>query len=691
MTADTLTEFLNSNFVSIDSISNVSLKIKDVNYNRKHSTSSNTNSDDLINPPVIDKLKYILSQELSDSTYTQSLSDIDALLGKYGRLPAITYTRDIVIQKMTLLKKIRLKQSYHDLSAEINDFEKIDLAKIKDSSFTKDQILNIVDKLASLRQSIDTLDVVDDGNGGDEENSHNLYIQLQDVVYNHLRPILQGEFSNSVKGWDVIERENKSQQHDPSFFTTNMEKFKQLLKCQYLSTKSESIDNYWAVDALLDNFKVKFVYHFEGDNSETNRIDKPDFPLNYTIGYITNNFKLANKFWMKSFKDITKRDEFSNSFIFSILKILKGKFKPQLKEIISNKFLLSYFVKTLKKFDETIIGDFNYSNVHTLTNDLILSNENIWNSWLSNEKIFVNLRYEEINDDKDAFKIEYDVVDYGTTKPTKIALNLKNLLEGITDSYSTLPVKYQMKFLNEVQLKLLNFYFSKIKHGLNALSPIKSIAVEGVSSLERICRIYCSSQFLIESMSLWSEEILFINLWHSLNKNDNFQSTFFESVINGYQVDIIDKIPKLLKSYFDLQLNRSMKFYFQNNVDWTLHENELNLSDKSQLEMLIKNLGADLKYIKSTVSSATFLEWKLLLSISVANYLENNIALTNKFSIAGAAKLRDDVQFVFESLDLVKDFKNYGKLMEILDVYEGKYISGNIKEYDLNIIRQNCL
>lgn len=91
--------------------------------------------------------------------------------------------------------------------------------------------------------------------------------------------------------------------------------------------------------------------------------------------------------------------------------------------------------------------------------DLILSDEQIFTKWLDDEKRFVNHRYDEIMNSNDAFSIDYGFVEEGQTQPTKSAENLTNLFDGITLSYEDLPLKYQLKFLSDVQLKLLNFYY----------------------------------------------------------------------------------------------------------------------------------------------------------------------------------------------------------------------------------------
>lgn len=160
--------------------------------------------------------------------------------------------------------------------------------------------------------------------------------------------------------------------------------------------------------------------------------------------------------------------------------------------------------------------------------------------------------------------------------------------------------------------------------------------------------------------------MIFVELWQSLSNESQSDTTFFESVINGYEKEIMSKIPNLIQSYFERQLNRTMKEYFQANTDWTLITEKEGNND--ELEYVIQTLSTDLRYLQVTVSSVTYNSWKLLLSNTVVSYFEKNIALVNNFSPIGADKLEKDINKVVDSLDLVKSYDNYGRLMTILRV-----------------------
>jgi uncharacterized protein YbgA (DUF1722 family) len=671
-------EFLNAKFSSISSLITLDTVVSELNdfnnVSNSHSSSVENNNNDTINAQLfMDSLK-----EFVKNPSTTSLHELDVLIAKYGRIPAITYTKELVIQKLKLINERKIRTEFIQVLDKLNDFEIFELNNIDDSIDYITRV-EIVDKVFNLRKDIDTFKLnvqnCDVDSINHDQICDELYHKLLEIVSTQLLEIYKKSLIRSIKSWDE-DSSNKQ-----TLNASSRAEFKLLLDIQIASLRSNSISTFWALDCITEKFKNKFIYHFEG-NGETNRIDKPEFAFNYIIGYLRNHLDYAKNLFATTFAtsciNFSIEGSFSTWFITSTIDPLRKKFKNEISILLdsNNNHLLSHFVTEVKKFDEQIKQEFAYIPIKGkewdgLTDDLVLSRTDVWNAWLQNEKNFVNDRFEEIVEMEDAFAIEYDVVEIGMTKPTKSAINLKNLLEGITLNYDKLPLKFQLKFLSEVQLKLLNFYFDTLKKGLHALKTIKHVQVDGISTLERICRIWCSSKYIIEMMDKWSEETIFIELWESLNTDNStatnkYETTFFESVINGYNKEILNRIPMLISGYFERQLNRTMKEYFQENTDWTFKKEKACYN--SQLDFVIQTLSTDLEYLQKTVSKSTSNTWQLLLSDTVASYFEKNVALVNNFSIQGAEQLENDVNRVFKSLNLVQSYNKYWKLISVLHV-----------------------
>lgn len=595
-----------------------------------------------------------LKQLANDATPT-SLEAVDTLINHYGTIPVITYTREIIVQKLELLLEKQKRSGFVEVLDKINDFEIFDVNNLSDSLSYGNKV-DMIGKVSALSEAIEKFKL----EYNEESLSNQLSDKLDNIVSSKLKVFYIVSLTKTLKNWERNVSLNA------------ITEFKLLLHLQTLSKQPP--ETIWALDCLLHGFKIKFEYHFQGKN-ETNRLEKPEFALSYATGYLQVSLPEAKSAFSAVFAETIQNTaimgSFSTWFITSLLAVIRQKFTKEIAYLVEtyNLDLLSHHIEEIKKFDQCVKFKFAYVPIKGaewdgLTKDIVLDNNDVWNNWLQNEKKFVNTRFEEITGMENAFEIDYEIVASGHTKPTKSAVNLQNLIENITASYKSLPLKFQLKFLSEVQLKLLNFYFDTLKNGVQALKNIKSVKIDGVSTLERICRIWCSAKYMIEKMSSWSNETIFIELWASLTSENN-NSTFFESVISGYQRDILDKIPKLLNTYFERQLNINLKEYFQENSTWT--QTEI-LPISSTLSYLIQSFNYDIAYFKKTVSHATFSALKLTVSNMIASYFEKHIALSNNFTNCGVDKLANDVEYVFSSLQLVKSYESYARLQTIMHV-----------------------
>ena len=680
-----INQFLNAKFPNVESLNSVDTVIHEI-----ETTVADLSNDRDTNSSIISEVDESEANKFLNTlrAYVKSpsekaLDNLNDMINKYGNVPAITYTRELLEQKLKLIKEAQIRKEFVQILDNLNDFEIFELNDLTNIVTSHDERVKVYEKVVELRNEIDSfMKNANTANFHIDVNTNEMFeeleLKLSDLVSSELSQALRKSLTEAIDSWDSEKANEKSQ----TLSSAALSEFSLLLGIQLkaipnhkLVARSPLDVTLWAIDCLTDKFQKKFIYHFEG-NGETNRLDKPEFAFSYIVGYLRKNVEYAKVLFAANFARCCSgkiSGSFSTWFIMSTLVPLKRKFTKEISLLLEtdNSHLLSHFVTEVKKFDEEIKQEFAFMPVKGqewtgLTNDLILSRDVVWNAWLQNEKNFVNKRFEEVVNMEDAFSIDYELVENGKTKPTKSAINLKNLLEGITINYDSLPLKFQLKFLSEVQLKLLNFYFDTLKKGVNALKSIKHVELDGVSTLERICRIWCSSKYIIETMDKWSNELIFIELWRSLNNESKSETTFFESVINGYEKEIMSKIPNLIQSYFERQLNRTMKGYFQANNDWTLTTEKESSND--ELDFVILTLSTDLRYLHTTVSSETHNSWKLLLSNTVVSYFEKNIALVNNFSPTGADKLEKNVNKVVHSLNLVKSYDHYGRLMSILDV-----------------------
>ncbi len=145
-------------------------------------------------------------------------------------------------------------------------------------------------------------------------------------------------------------------------------------------------------------------------------------------------------------------------------------------------------------------------------------------------------RYDEIISAKDAWLITEDAAepDNATSlnddiRPTVSARQLKAFVEQVTDRYSPLPnFTHRTRFLIDVQLSLVEGYYSRISSSLDAFESLSSSLVRavpgalgatssgdnrgrlttGVEGIMRLCKALVSARYISTAMEVWGEDLV---------------------------------------------------------------------------------------------------------------------------------------------------------------------------------------
>lgn len=662
--------FLNSNFTTVDDLRS----IDDVTTKIKHDRSSLT--DKPVDTYKDDEESAQLLRQLSEIYGDCDFDQLDKLTSQYGQLSVFQAVREMMLEKVQLESLQKLYEVYLSTSNDIksftleNDEEDICDEQLKQLQKLHDEVMDFADtdfwaKSLHTEKNLESRKFQDKVSEKLQLCSEDLQQTLSSAIRDTCYPKYERVLLQSLASFD--KKDELSTEESKKIGTD----FDRVLKIQLLDPIDHRVQypsTIWAMDCVCQSFKIRFIYHFEGPRN-TNKLGKPEYALEYTLGYIQKMAPLVKMTFSDSIDQYYPSKDACECFITSILAIIREKLKADCSKCVTNGELLSHLIVELQHFDKKLVDEYAYGQTWAkkwagLTYDIILVDDTVFNQWLDNEKEFVNRRYDEIVNADDAFKLEYGFVEKGRTQPTKSAVNMSNLLDGITKSYENLPLEYQLKFLSDVQLKLLNFYYNILLQGFNALDSVRRD--DDVSYIERLCRVWCSADYMVELMSRWGEKPIYIELWNSINPDNACENTFFDSVNSGYRKGILDHIPSKLRKYVERQLNGTMKSYFACGIEWSaitkidMHERELDAP--------IKALSSDLEFLQKTVSATNFRQAKMRLSEIICAYFERNFIWCNTFSKQGALQLGNHIDRFYDSLGLVKDYHHYKRLMEMIDV-----------------------
>ena len=304
------------------------------------------------------------------------------------------------------------------------------------------------------------------------------------------------------------------------------------------------------LEVMVHPLQLRFRYHFYG-NRATNRLDKPEYFLSHILDLLEdhNNFLLD---YLQPILDNRSRSvpdledflypDARSAFISALLPMVRAKSLALLPQISSQPQLLSHFMHELMSFDTTLRDSWAYSPYpHSLSDWKGLTwsalvTHNYFNTWLNVEKEFALARYESILSAPDSRDIDYESTESGSTKPTKSAIRVNDLLETITDRYRPLSsFSQKLRFLIDIQLEIFDLYHQRLHGSLERYIMDTSTLGKviqgstgttnetrnqndghGTYGLESLCKVFGSAEYLERKMSDWGDDIFFLELWDEL-------------------------------------------------------------------------------------------------------------------------------------------------------------------------------
>ncbi|CAN6660518.1 hypothetical protein TRVA0_032S01134 [Trichomonascus vanleenenianus] len=468
-----------------------------------------------------------------------------------------------------------------------------------------------------------------------------------------------------------------------------------------------------AFRVLAEPLDLRFKYHFESDR-DTNRSDKPEWAFNHFTNVVDENMDFLNAVVNPLLHDIPRFQDRNamHEFIVAMLPSVYRKLDALFPQIQADANLLSHLVYETVNFDTSLKERYYFSPRHQenwrgVTGDM-LAKDSRFDTWLALERETTLNRYKEIIESPNAWKIDWESVDSSETKPTQSAINLKDLLEGITEHYCSLSsVNYRLRFLLKVQLDLLDKYYTRLHESIDAFDSMRSSLsrsiggvsaedqqlVSGIAGLERLCRIYGSVEYIITTLEIWGQSVFFLELWDDISKlsssskkldnktslalkdsqatiphNEEEDGTLFDETIASYS-KLKERVFLTVQSLLKKELQTAMHDYLRKS-DWQPQSASTEVSSK--LVRPIKTLSKELDFLRSFFTSVDYLRLSKSFGHDLQRYIWNYLVQSNVFTIAGGQQLKKDVAELWETLLLPLDssFRKLDAAAEVLSVEE---------------------
>lgn len=463
-----------------------------------------------------------------------------------------------------------------------------------------------------------------------------------------------------------------------------------------------------AVEVLVQPLSQRFAYHFTGEKA-TNRLDKPEYFLTHVLDLLSkyadfvqdtlqpvllNHFRRSDLAFTPAYIDAI------SALITALLPILHRKLRTFAKQIADQPSLLSHLVQEVLTFDTVITDTYSYTPsspsvpwrglAHVLLDEDGL---NYFPDWLRAEQSFALTRYHSIVEENSAGEIDFDAFDPSTTKPTRAAIRVNDLLETITERYRSLSsFSQKVRFLIDIQLEIFDRYHRRLQAGLESwlgmtstvgarlsgISKEQQAELQGVRGLDRICRIFGSAEYLERAMRDWSDDLFFLDLWAELeyrsanggkvmgnwqevqrrtssalgssDDNGGLKGALFDETAASYH-RLRVRSETVMTDTITYDIRQALKSFTSVGTWASLSNNSQSVS--SELDATLQLLNEYLGFLKRAVGKTTLRRISRQVCLLMQTVIWDAVLLSSRtqFSTAGAAQLSTDLRALCNSVD----------------------------------------
>ena len=643
--------------------------------------------------------------QLRSESLRQQQADINATLMTMTQSDSIEEASRAFAASMEKLHKLEVAGGYIDI---LQDADKLDAEARSNFQISPSSALPPYLKMRSL------LRLARAGNNDTEDAAPHLMNQVAkhtSALYKDIEKQFKEDLRKTLAqiGWP---------QKDLKLSEDNLVRFEEqielLLVLQMTDLKENAEEDNPEIISLLpmqiivEPLALRFRFHFYGEKP-TNRLDKPEYFLSHILDLLDTHNEFMSSYVQpvidaqnskSSIGDALLTDAVS-AFITALLPLVTAKSLQLLPQISAQPQLLSHFVHELMIFDKTLLDSWGYQPTTDLLIDWkgltweILNTHGYFSPWLKAEKDFALSRYKSIRDSPDGGELDFEATGLRTTKPTKGAVRVNDLLATITERYRDLSsFSDKLRFLMDVQIAIFDDYHNHLLGALQAFIASSHTAgrllqgqtatdadVTGVKGLEALSKVLGSAEYLEDKMADWSNELFFLELWEELQDRASGKRGSDAQVGRGLRMeDVAAKTSSTIKgagadigssdegglfdetasSYRRLKeraetevlrlLERDVRnalAAFTRSSQWSsISSGEFepeNLIPSSSLDHALQVISTQLGFLVTVLGVASLNRIVRQVCLVVEKEVYDNILLRHSFSLAGVAQLRCDV------------------------------------------------
>ncbi|OEJ88259.1 Protein transport protein TIP20 [Hanseniaspora osmophila] len=452
---------------------------------------------------------------------------------------------------------------------------------------------------------------------------------------------------------------------------------------------------YWNFESLANNFKIKFIYHF--NNTQQQQQQQQDASqsietfFSFMETYLSENLLKCIAIFHDEAIGLTKLTV-HDQFINYILGPLRKKIKKILTSIVDNQNNLETLVRLITqifKTDEILWEKYSYSGDGLIT---LLPN-NVLKIWIQFETDIVDKQYaKNFSNYQGLSKIIRDGPNF-----VKYLLNLYNYFHPFLAVTTEKFFQYKIMVFKKIFLNLLkSFRESNMNYHQSHENDEITNFNENVVRLKNMISVY-ETMYVLEKQS----DCIILNTQFNEITESHYE-TLFQAEMVEYQ-EAANALLESLVHRFKKMFGNSLRTYFKVNTWPSLTVTLENDRCSNELIGAVNILSNCYKIVQAHLTGKMNEKYVHRFQLNVINitvdYLMNYIVKLNNFSINGYKQIVQDYNFLkknigFEQNTIVS--QNDGSLIETLKLYysltfedhaEYPWLNKDYAKFDSNFVR----
>lgn len=519
---------------------------------------------------------------------------------------------------------------------------------------------------------------------------------------------------------------------------------------------SDSPNILYPFQVLVEPLAKRFQYHFSGDRP-TNRLDKPEYFFSHFLELLNTHVDFVSEYFQplllqqfhnsKAAVSIAYFDA-PTAFISALLPMVRQRVFNILPAVLQQPQLFSHLISQLLQFDSTIQNDWRY-DPSTVVNSSqswrglaseVLAVPSNFDHWLSVEHQFALSRYESIQSDSNAYKLDFDAVSSlaNTSVPTTTALRIYDLLSSVIAIYRDLPsFSHRLRFLITIQIDILDRFHAYLSSAIEAyvtrtsslgrtmqgVSAEELADLQGLGGLDRLARAYGSSEYLRRTMHDWSDDVFFLDMWAELQSRahersgdlvvkgplhiaeiaertstaltDDARSTgeaegaLFEETAGNY-AKLMDRAEAAITSTLTTSVRESLRPYAKTSFALDSLPDEAALTPSAELAATLQISSSCVQFLARSLAAAPLRRVVRALAKQIEEYVFERVVMMHDFTQAGAKQLEVDVRALLNTMEVGRKvgrirLRRVEEAVKLLNLHGEEEKSEESKEVELTL------